>query len=214
MKLFKYTNPDKLWFVTTKIDGVNATKKGDVWLSRANKPLYNLPLDCADGIYEVFLGDFKTTISAVKTRKGKLISKHLIFSLDPYDHRLTIGEYKESDLDKLFKKSLLDGGEGLVVIDYNSLTSYKMKDKVTYDVTVTDIIEGTGKFKGMLGAFKVVLDGVSFKVGTGLTNNERSLFYTKLMIGNIIEVEGMSLLPSGRLRHPRFVRYREDLSAT
>lgn len=73
------------WEVTLKIDGVRALfvtgQDGDtrdgLWMSRACKPLYNLPpwsmgmpRDC-----EVYLGNFRDTIRATRTRTLKTTSK-------------------------------------------------------------------------------------------------------------------------------------------
>jgi hypothetical protein len=59
------------WLVTLKLDGVRAIWHDEQgWLSRANKPLYNLPpwhqdqtRDC-----EVFVGSFRDTIRATRTK--------------------------------------------------------------------------------------------------------------------------------------------------
>jgi DNA ligase-1 len=87
----------------------------------------------------------------------------------------------------------------------------KMKQKLTFDCRVIDIQPGTGKHTGRMGALIIDLDGVTFKVGTGFTDIQRAELYRLDIIGQIIEVEGMELTELGRVRHPRFIRVREDL---
>lgn len=67
------------WEVTIKIDGVRALWNGKQWMSRAGKPLYNIPLPLNSGPAlpadcEVYLGNFKDTIRAVRTPKPKVAS--------------------------------------------------------------------------------------------------------------------------------------------
>lgn len=52
--------------ISLKIDGVMAiqTFPGN-WVSRNNKPLYNIPEIPGIEVAEIFLGDFKASISAV-----------------------------------------------------------------------------------------------------------------------------------------------------
>jgi hypothetical protein len=215
MKVFNplQFNPNDKFFVTFKIDGVQAIRKNGSWTSRAGKPLYNLP-DAPDGRYEVFLGDFKSSISAVKTHNGSLINSRYLYRLDEIDSRLVAGIVPRDHLSDAFKHARNLGYEGLVVhIGCGNGEWFKIKDKITLDVKLIDIIEGTGRNKGRMGALLVkTKDGITFKVGTGFTDEDREMFWNWGKGHSIIEVEGMELLPSGKLRHPRFVRIREDLA--
>lgn len=203
----KYCN--EIVYVTRKIDGVNATKSDYGWLSRAGKPLYNLP-DMPNGTYEVFLGDFKKTISACRTRIGKQIDPKDVYMLSPFiDPQLVIGELLGKEIKEVFHNAIAEGYEGLVI--HANGIAHKLKQKLTFDCIVNGIQEGTGKHKDRMGALIVILDGVQFKVGTGFTDKLREEFNDHSIIGKIIEVEAMEQLPSGKLRHPRFIRIREDL---
>ncbi len=82
----------------------------------------------------------------------------------------------------------------------------KFKKSYTYDVEVIGLEEGKGRNKGILGAF-ITPNG---NVGTGLTDKERIQYYNKHMIGTIIEVGCMELTETGKFRHPRFIRVRDD----
>lgn len=210
MKLYKPGKHEE-YLASYKIDGVRGIKNSDGWVSRAGKPLYNLPLDVEDGEYEIFLGDFKTSISACRTHEGTPIHKINLYRLLPaVDFRLRIKVISDDEVNDHFKTALVLGYEGLV-LEAPGFKLYKVKNIITYDVEIIDIIEGTKKNTGKLGAFVVQLDKARFRVGTGLTDKERKEYFTKDMIGKIIEVSGMELTTLGKLRHPRFIRLREDL---
>lgn len=192
--------------VTFKIDGVQAVKTESGIQSRHGKPLYNIP--DFEGRVEVFLGNFKDTISATRTKKYKFIDSQDLFQLEPsIDERLVVGLFTDmssDDVKKYLDYALLLGYEGLVI--YNEDKRYKVKPTITHDLKVIDYQEGTGKFGGLMGA----LITEKCKVGTGFTVLERQTFTKDFIIGKVIEVTAMEVLASGNLRHPRFVRLRED----
>lgn len=221
------------WQLTYKIDGVRAlwtSKEG--WLSRANKPLYNIPppvaaypariRDC-----EVFLGNFRDTIRAVRTKTlkadtPKVLVRHL-FSLDPLDTRLDAGNIwspTETTIRETLQSANRLGYEGLVLRQGDKWI--KVKPEETHDVLVTGAVEGKGKHAGRLGCL-VTAKG---EVGTGFTDKERDDIWRKHMaeldeckedlslMGATIEVSCMHFTPDGKFRHPRFVRMRPDKIAT
>ena len=187
--------------VSLKIDGVRShTVDGEVF-SRAGKPLYNIP--AIYDVCEVFLGDWETTVSAVRTKDGPLISKEHLYSLEPIDPRLTIGHYEvltPEAVKMLMQSARNKGYEGLVISSGG--IRYKVKNEETYDVKVLYHIPGKGKHLGKMGALMTEKG----KVGTGFSDKDRELDYT----GLIVEVECMSLTPKGKFRHPRFKRVRYD----
>jgi len=58
-----------VWEVTYKKDGVRALITDGVALARNSKTLYNLQ-DIPDGDYEVYLGSWEASVSAVRTQHG------------------------------------------------------------------------------------------------------------------------------------------------
>ncbi len=109
------------------------------------------------------------------------------------------------------------GGEGVIL--KNLQASYepgkrnasliRIKEKVTYDLKVIDVFEGTGKYRfhGLMGGVVCQWkDGKTIRVGSGFTDVERSGDW----IGKIIEVEAMRESSKGLLREPRFKRIRLD----
>lgn len=116
-----------------------------------------------------------------------------------------------------------DGGEGVIVKptdgDYRCTRSrnwLKIKDQQTVDAPIVGLEEGTGKYRGMLGAVVVDLEGVEVRVGSGFSDEQRLEIWQKAHAGyrsmftGLIEIEYHEKTPDGSLRHPRFVRFRDD----
>jgi len=204
-KVYKYDNRDVTGVVSIKLDGVRLHVKNSNYLSRANKPLYNLPIGLEDGIYEVYRNSFKDTISVVRSSKTpkEPITKQEVYRLDKLDPRLvfSVGQYNAEDIAKLLNTAIQLGYEGLVI---HANKMYKVKKAYTEDLEVLDIIPGKGKYQGSMGAL-VTSKG---NVGTGYTDIERK--EALKWKGKIIEVGYMEKTAEGKLRHPRFIRLRED----
>lgn len=195
--------------VSYKIDGVRAHRTSEGVLSRAGKPLYNVTLHC--DVAEVFCGTWEETVSRVRTHLGTPVFDECIYSLNPIDPRLVVGTYTiltEEDVTKLFSKATALGYEGLVL--HTDTYLYKVKAVEHYDVPVLSLCEGKGRNKGKLGAVMTPLG----KVGVGFSDDERTSFFNDDFIGTVIEVECMSLTPSGKFRHARYVRSRFDKGGT
>lgn len=191
--------------VSYKIDGVRAHNINGIILSRANKPLYNISM--AYSIAEIFTGSWEDTVSRVRTQKGTPLEVENIYCLDPIDTRLDLGTFSSLtnvEIKTMFAKARSQGYEGLVL--RTKKYWYKVKEVETYDEVVIGILEGTGKYTGMLGAF--ITD--KGNVGTGLTDQQRKDYYTTDSIGKLIEVKVMGITPQGKFRHPRFIRERFD----
>lgn len=109
------------------------------------------------------------------------------------------------------------GGEGVIVKptdgEYHCKRSkawLKIKDQQTVDAPIIGLEEGTGKYQGMLGAVIVDLEGVEVRVGSGFTDTLRHDLWFDQPFGQLIEIEYHEKTPDGSLRHPRFVRFRDD----
>lgn len=195
------------WLFTYKIDGVRVLVKDGVATSRTGKPLYNVP-PLLDGDYECYLGTFKKTISALKTHEGELIHYDWFYSIaDPIDYRLRIYDHGDCTIKYIkreLKEALAKGLEGLVLRKGDEWL--KVKPVETHDLEVIGYQEGQGKHEGRMGALLTDRG----KVGTGFTDVERVEFTEDYIVGKIIEVAGMQLTESGKIRHPRFIRLRLD----
>lgn len=204
-----------VWHVTIKIDGVRALRKGSGWVSRNGKPLYNIPVLRDMGRLkdvEVYCGGFKETIERVRAKtKDRPIAVSELYSLDPLDKRLEgmmLTDPRANPIKEMMKGAIASGYEGLVLRQGD--TWLKVKPTETYDVPVIDMLHGTGKHHGRMGALITSMG----KVGTGFTDAEREDWWSKKFErtkgDTIIEVECMKLTDDGKFRHPRFVRLRPD----
>lgn len=205
-KVYKFDKEFINPVVSLKVDGVRVHITDGVALSRAGKPLYNLP-PLPDGIYEVYTGTWEGSITAVRTIDGPTVNYDHIYRIDPghVSSNLTISRTGDPDtIRTLFNIAKSTGYEGLVVWDRDTNIHYKVKDTETYDVEVLGIQPGKGKNLGKMGALITSMG----KVGTGFTDKVREEAMN--WKGKTIEVEAMELTPQGKFRHPRFVRLRED----
>ena len=95
-------------------------------------------------------------------------------------------------------------------------SSLKDKELLVVDLEVTGLVEGEGKFTGMLGAYDCLYKGKPQRVGGGsLKDSERKAIWADKTraeggIGSIIEVHALAESTNGLLREPRFARFRTD----
>lgn len=110
----------------------------------------------------------------------------------------------------------------------------KIKNEESEDLIVTGAFEGEGKYVGMLGGLIVKREHngetVEVRVGGGFSDQQRVEFWEAYqndkqreedgmdgipvdsfeLLNRMIEVEYHELTPDGSLRHPRFIRFRDD----
>ena len=116
---------------------------------------------------------------------------------------------------RAFGEDLLYPVEGVVFKNGNLLDWHKWKPTPTVDCVVTDQKPGKGKYEGTLGALEVGVWDASSNMRTiawvsGMTDEEREEMYRKSPVGRVVEVAYQYVGSQGRLRHPRFVRFRDD----
>lgn len=111
------------------------------------------------------------------------------------------------------------GYEGAMVKDPMGLYRFrkhkdwiKIKPAEDLDLRVESLVQGEGKYFGMLGAAIVKYKGKRVSVGSGFSDEQRQQFWAdpNSIKGKIIEVRFHEETPDGSLRHPRFVKIRED----
>jgi hypothetical protein len=132
----------------------------------------------------------------------------------------------------LIKQARLMGGEGVVAKRKAYADWWKIKEKRTVDCLAIGFKDGDGKYLGTLGAIElgvvvppttvrgartiVLADGpvcvVPIGNTSGMTDAERDEIddNRKRYLGHVLEVEYQYVGAGGRLRHPRFVRWRDD----
>jgi DNA ligase-1 len=124
------------------------------------------------------------------------------------------------------KQALEAGYEGLMIKPINegykckrSHAWLKVKPFIEVSLTVTEVVEGTGRNEGKLGALVVegTDDGKFFhlNVGSGLTDEDREVFWEakNKVVGQVVEIRADAVTISQdeqaySLRFPRFLRFR------
>ncbi|CAB4122211.1 CDC9 ATP-dependent DNA ligase [uncultured Caudovirales phage] len=146
----------------------------------------------------------------------------LIVSNSPTDMIKTTAKYlvnSQAEIAVIYDKVRARGLEGLIVKDLDGLYHrrrnhgwMKIKNEESVDVPIIAVEEGTGKYIGQLGALVVDVEGIKVNVGSGLSDEQRASFWEAKdeLIGRLVEVEFHEKTPDGSLRHPRFIRFRDD----
>lgn len=109
--------------------------------------------------------------------------------------------------------------EGVVLKKANYHGWYKLKMTRTVDLVVTGFVDGEGKYLGNTGALRcsvVLPNSKTLEVAcvSGMDDDTRALIDEQADLGRVVEVEYQYVGSGGRLRHPRFKRWRDDKNAT
>jgi DNA ligase-1 len=112
------------------------------------------------------------------------------------------------------------GCDGVVLKERDSLYAFKrsktwlkVKPILTADCEIVGMVEGKGKYAGVLGALEIRPEGSTMTtMCSGMTDKERKGFWLHecRYIGQTVEVKYRGVHKSGRLIEPRFVRMRPD----
>ena len=114
------------------------------------------------------------------------------------------------------------GGEGVVIKKLNALyergkrnwSLMKLKQEISYDLRIVDVEEGSGQFKDAVGALICKFKDSNISIGSGLTSEERKLWWKhkNFIVGHIAEIKAMRISSKGVLREPVFkgIRYDKD----
>ena len=138
--------------------------------------------------------------------------------------QLTKGRDK---IEEFYRKCLDEGYEGIVVKKPQSYYNFKksknwikIKPKIDLDGEIVEVIEGEGKYKGMLGAILVkglTDNNIPFvtKVGSGFNDEQRKEYWEEKdnIVGKTVEIEAQELSTSGKntsVRFPVFKWFRLD----
>jgi len=107
--------------------------------------------------------------------------------------------------------------EGWVLKDGNLDSWYKLKREHEIDLVVTGVKDGRGKYLGLVGAL-VLSTTEGFEVARvgGMTDAERVWMseHEDELVGRVCEVRYQYVGDRGRLTHPRFLRWRDDKTAS
>jgi ATP-dependent DNA ligase len=143
---------------------------------------------------------------------------------------ITVIEQVTVNLEGFFNKIVNAGGEGIIVKDIRQAYGVGWsKWKKSYDVScvISGFKEGDGKYKGSIGsiALSVYHEGRLIEIGfaSGFDDKIRHDIAKnpKKYIGRVVDIFAQEIQDSkrsadnivGRLRHPTFYRFRDDLNA-
>lgn len=141
------------------------------------------------------------------------------------DHRLPFAPFIEAGGNPHYlMKHWADLGYEGVVLKNSNLPSalggwYKLKPVQTIDLVVTGFEDGKGKYLGLTGALKCSVytpNGlVELASVSGMSDAERVevSLDERSYLGRTVEVRYQYVGAQGRLRHPAFVRWRDDKPA-
>jgi DNA ligase-1 len=124
---------------------------------------------------------------------------------------------REEDIFLWLEKVTAKGGEGLILRDHNAPYTFgrkagsllKVKKFIDTEAQVVGHQPGEGKHEGRLGALVCLLegeDGITFKIGTGFTDEVRA---NPPAIGSIITCRFFEYTNDGAPRFPVFVGVRD-----
>jgi ATP-dependent DNA ligase len=187
-----------------------------------NDPNFKLVVwDCIS--WEVFYGhkDSTETYSERWNRMETVIANEPNITAVPSD---TIFSLDEASV--LFKKYLDLNYEGAIVKNSEHLWTnkrspdlVKMKDEITSDLKIVDVLEGAGKYENMLGSIVVEDSSGTLRanVGTGFNDDDRQYLWKhkNSLINQIVEVKYNEIIKQKNshvrsLFLPVFITIRHD----
>ena len=148
----------------------------------------------------------------VRTKHVKMIETRIVNDLN--------------EAKSFYNEVLSRGGEGIIVKNVDGIWEakrvkhqVKMKLEKDVDLRIVDVIEGTGKNAGALGALVLETDDGKLRVsvGTGFSDEQRKEFWNKKneLIGKICTIKGNGIIDAknkdkASIFLPVFVELRED----
>lgn len=142
----------------------------------------------------------------------------------------------KDNFDVLFHTIVEAGGEGLIIKDQDALYGKgwsKMKRAHDVSTVCMGFKSGTGKYEGQIGAIQlgVYMERTSF--GSLTTDGESKMELVEIgfasgmddalrlemtecpddYIGSVVDVHTQGLTSGNRLRHPTYIRFRDDLNS-
>lgn len=163
-------------------------------------------------------GKLLTYAESYATRRADLleIAEHCPSNICLVESRLA---QSPAEIELAYRAFRAAGFEGAMVKPVNgryacgrSTNWLKMKEAESFDLRVTGFFEGTGKHAGRLGGLICDFSGRAVRIGTGFSDEERKSLWRNpdQAIGRIVEVTAQEKTAAGSLRHPRFLRWRDD----
>lgn len=121
-------------------------------------------------------------------------------------------------INEILHEAKSNGREGWMLKQSNYHGWWKVKVEETVDCFITGYFDGEGKYINQMGALVVSAfrDGKQVTIASvsGMTDEVRAKISANpgLYFDRVIEVRCQGWTKGGRLRHPRFIRFRDDKS--
>jgi ATP-dependent DNA ligase len=111
-----------------------------------------------------------------------------------------------------WEQQMVEDQEGWVAKLHHYSGWYKIKKVRTLDAIITRIVPGEGKYFGLIGAlgcsiFNSKGEKIEICSCSGMTDDIR---HQTDLVGKVVEIKYQEVGSKGRLRHPNFLRFRED----
>ena len=152
---------------------------------------------------------------------------NMLFMLLDYTHYFVKLKGKTTTSEKevlnFYKNRIKNGEEGIIIKTLDHLYQkkrskdwIKLKQVNTCTLKIIDIIEGTGKYQNKLGAFvcQDETEQLKVNVGSGFTDIDRDVLFTKDVIGKLVEVKYNELQQDEKGNYylflPIFLEIRND----
>ena len=158
------------------------------------------------------LGNFETRMKKLKSLVKKLCSKKCPIKLVSQ-----IKVKNEAEMMEMFESLVAKGAEGVMLRAPNSpyepkRSKYLLKVKQLFDTEcrVIGYKKGTGKYKGMLGAFECALVSnpkITFTI-SGMNDEIRKNYKKTHPLGTLVTFTYMGVSKGGVPRHPVYLRKR------
>lgn len=181
-----------------------------------------------NAVFNVFdvmdMTEWVDPITPYYQRRNYLTNAFAKVSASTLSHLLLVPSHRiesEEEAYRMYNHFLAQGYEGGIVKNTKGLYRFKrhkdwlkLKEVNEVDLRVESLVQGEGKYYGMLGALIVKYKGKRVSVGAGFSDTERELWWKNpnLIQGKVIEIRYHQETPDGSLRHPRLYRVREDKS--
>lgn len=213
--------------VSCVLDGEIATKTFNALQKRMNRLKENLNTDYDLEFYcfDIIEYENENLIYKDLVQRRKILES--IYAFFNPEFKLTnytiINNIQE--LDSFYQTNINNKEEGIMVKTLDSKWAIKKNDRVnwfkvkpvyTADLEIYDAKYGNGRNKDVINIIYVrdKFGVIKTKVSSGFSDSDRELltqlYKNDKLIGRIVEIKYNQLTDTNSLRHPRFVRFRED----
>lgn len=167
--------------------------------------------------YEEYVKSEFAAVAEVRYSALRSIAPHMPDGIRLVEHLPVSTEEQILEAERTFMAKGFEGAMFKPNIPYyqgkSSNRMLKFKTMLSQDCVVTGMVEGEGKYVGMMGALVVRQEnGETCEVGTGFADSARAEFWANKtdVVGRLIEVKYQELTSDNIMRFPVFKRFRDQ----